>query len=112
VIDKTLIIELVEAAGFSLIGVVSGFVIFADRISALLALRYALFAVICGPITYYILDNTINYSSYKHVGAIGAGYAGFFIFKGISIILLRFADKPIKTLESIFNLIKGLRGKK
>lgn len=111
-IDKDLIIELAEAAGFGLLGCVAGFLIFADRISALLALRYALFAVICGPITYYILDQTVDYSAFKHVGAIGAGYAGFFIFKGISVVLLKFSLTPIKTLEAMAQIIKGLWGKK
>ena len=111
-IDKNVIVELAQVAGFGLLGCVAGFVTFAERISAVLALKYAFFSIICGPITYYILENTIDYNAYKHVGAIGAGYAGFFVFKGLSIILLRFSNYPVKTLESIVELIKGLRGKK
>ena len=106
--EKGLIIELIQAAGFGFLGCVAGFVTFADRISAILALRYAIFAIICGPITYYILDQTIDYSAYKHIGAIGAGYAGFFIFKGISVILWRFSTRPVKTLTEL----NKLRGKK
>ena len=107
-IDKTLIIELTQAAGFGFLGCVAGFVTFAGRISGFLAFQYAVFAIICGPVTYYIIDQTLDYSTYKHVGAIGAGYAGFFLFKGFSVILWRFSIKPVKTLEDL----KNLRGKK
>ncbi len=101
--------ETLHAAGFGFLGCVAGFVTFADRIGFILALRYAFFAIICGPITYYILDNTVDYSTSKHVGAIGAGYGGFFVFKGFSVLLFRFSTKPVITAESIIDLFKKVK---
>ena len=107
--SKELITELAQASGFGFLGCVAGFMTFAERIGFLLALRYAVFAVICGPIAFYILDNTVDYSTYKHVGAIGAGYGGFFVFKGISVLLFRFSTKPVITAESIIDLFKKVK---
>ena len=107
--SKDLMLQLAHAAGFGFLGCVAGFMTFAERIGFLLALRYAVFAIICGPIAYYILDNTVAYSTYKHVGAIGAGYGGFFVFKGISVLLFRFSVKPVVTAESIVELFKKVK---
>ena len=110
-IEKQVITEIMQAAGLGFLGCVAGFMSFADRIGFRMALRYALFALICGPFFYYLLDNSIDYNTYKHVGAIAAGFGGFFVFKGFGVLLMRFSDKPIITIDSIIELWKRSKKK-
>tara|TARA_R110002051_G_scaffold64020_1_gene116599 strand:- start:973 stop:1305 length:333 start_codon:yes stop_codon:yes gene_type:complete len=105
-IDKQIITEIMQAAGLGFLGCVGGFMTFADRIGFKLAVRYALFALICGPFFYYLLDNSINYNTYKHIGAIAAGFGGFFVFKGVGVVLMRFSNKPVITAKDIIDLMK------
>ena len=105
--DKTVLIDLAQGVGAGLLGYVAGLATFADKISLKLALRYAVFAMISGPLAFYMLDQTAGYSGFKHMGAIAFGYAGFFLFKGLSVVLLRFSVAPIKTFASIVQAWKG-----
>lgn len=105
-IDKQVINEIVMASGLGFLGCVAGFMSFADRIGLKMAIRYAFFALLSGPVIYYLLEHSIDYNAYKHIGAIFAGFGGFFIFKGLGVLLIRFSDKPVITLDSIIELWK------
>lgn len=72
------------------------------------AIKYLIVAVISGAVAFHFAGQS-PYENYDFYIAIGAGWGFFFFLKGLTKIMERFANEPVKT---IFNIVNNWRGKK
>ena len=105
-ISKQLVYELLQASALGLLGCSVGFMTMLKPITGSVAIRYLIFAIAAGPVTYHMLNTVGTYSEFRHIGAIFMGYAGFFLLKGFSILLFKFSVAPEKLIESITGKFK------
>lgn len=99
-------INLMRDSGLSLIGVVAGLSVIVESITLKVAIKYATFAIICGPVTRSILNQYPTELDYQHAIIILVGLFGFFIFKGLMIVALKFSRNPLKTISDIKDIKK------
>lgn len=104
--NKNVLLILLQGSSFGLVGLVVGFCTIMDSISISTAFRYTIVALISGAIAFYLVGESI-YHQHDYIAAIGSGWMFFFLAKGLSVILQRFAISPVKTWVDIKNTIRG-----
>lgn len=105
--DKLDLIAMIKASGFSFMGFSAGMIALNERITIKTAVHYALFAIICGPITRIVLTQTPTIVDFRQIILLCAGAFGFFIFKGVMFIFLKWSKNPLKVISEVNDIRKG-----
>jgi hypothetical protein len=104
--NKIEFINLFKDSMLGLLGMFIGLILLNESISSKTALKYAAFAIVVGPITRIIINQYPTQNDLNHVIVVVSGLFGFFIFKGLMVMVIRFSKNPIKTIKDIKTQVK------
>lgn len=93
-------------SSLGLVGMVAGLMVINESISYKTAIKYAVFAIIVGPITRIMITHYPTSDDLAHIAVVCAGLFGFFIFKGLMVLAVKFSTNPIRTIKDIKKQVK------